>query len=341
VRTKNNSIIDMGYRDIGNLKPSVLGVGGLHFGTLCDQATATSIIHRALDAGVNFIDTAPLYGDGYSEGFIGNAIKGRRHNVIIATKVGLVPSMAQDGTFGVSVIPLNKKSILSSVEGSLRALGTDYIDLFQVHAYDPNTPVEETMATLDRLVQEGKVRCIGCSNYLRGELKKATAAVRKGGVRFASFQAHYNLIERRAEQEVFPDCHKLGVGIICNRPLSRGILTGKYKPAQPLPQDSRAVSSYRIRRWLSESTLLLVSALEELALNDGRTVAELAIAWLLAQNGVSVVLAGVRDLQQLEVNIRATNWILSSKELARIDEIIDKMNLMVQVKAMPETLFET
>jgi len=289
---------------------------------------------------VNFIDTAPLYGNGYSEGFIGNAIRGRRHDVVVATKVGLEPSKAKDGSFGVSVIPLSKKNILSSIEKSLRALGTDYIDLYQVHAFDSGIPIEDTMATLDGLVQEGKIRCIGCSNYLRGELGKATAAIRKGGASFVSFQAHYNLIERRAEQEVLPDCLKYGVGIICNRPLARGILTGKYKTGQLLPQGSRAVTSYRIRRWLSESTLLLVTALEELAQRHGRTVAEMAIAWLLAQRGISVVLAGARNLQQLEVNIRATGWILSNEDLAEVDVVIEKMNLMPQVKAMPETLFE-
>ncbi|MDO8568369.1 MAG: aldo/keto reductase, partial [Dehalococcoidales bacterium] len=295
----------MEYRNLGSLKASVLGIGGLHFGNLCDQATTTRIIHQALDTGINFIDTAPMYGNGYSEGYIGNAIRGYRHDVLIATKVGLEPKITRDGTDGVSVVPLDEKNIRSSVDKSLRALGTDYIDLYQVHAFDPNTPVEATMATLDALVKEGKIRLIGCSNYLRGEIELASAAEAKNGwTQFVSFQTHYNLIERRAEQEVIPSCHALGVGIICNRALARGILTGKYKPSQPLPEGSRAVTSYRIRRWLSEGTLRLVAALDEWAQKHSRTVIELAIAWLLAKPDVSVVLVGVRDIHQLEINVR-------------------------------------
>jgi len=342
MRKQEHGVINMEYRSLGTLKTSVLGVGGLHFGHLCDQAITTRIIHQALESGINFIDTAPLYGNGYSESYIGNAIRGRRHDVLIATKVGLESRIAEDGAFGVSVVPLNGKNIRSSIERSLRALGTDYIDLYQTHAFDHNTPVEETMAALDALVKEGKIRFLGCSNYLPGELELATdAALQNGWTQFVSFQAHYNLMERKAEQEVVPGCLDRGTGIICNRPLSRGILTGKYKTDQPLPEGSRAVTSYRIRRWLSQSTLLLVAALENWTQQYSRTVAELAIAWLLARPGVAVVLAGARNIHQLEANIRATEWILSDNDLAEIDEIIEKMDLMSQVQAMPETLFET
>lgn len=342
MQTQNKISVNREYRKLGNLKVSSLGIGGLHFGNLCNQEMTTRIIHRALDAGVNFIDTGPLYGEGNSERLIGQAVRGRRNDVLIATKVGLEANFAKDGSFGVSVVPLNQKNIRASLEKSLKALNTDYIDLYQVHAFDRSTSIEETMEALNTIVREGKIRFIGCSNYLRGELEIATeAATRNKWVPFVSFQAHYNMLERRAEEEIIRSCQTLGVALICNRPLSRGILTGKYKPDQPLPEGSRAVTSNRIRRWLSQETLRLVEALVEFARKYDRTVSELSIAWLLAQPDVSLVLAGARNTDQLDMNIRATGWSLNDTELAEIDEIIRRMNMMPQVKAMPETLFET
>lgn len=336
--------VSMKYRKLGqsSLIASVLGIGGLHFGVFCDQATTTRIIRRALDLGVNFIDTAPMYGHDHSETFIKNAIHSRRHEVLLSTKVGLEPRIAPDGTLGVSVVPLTRAHIRSSLENSLRALGTDYIDLYQVHAFDPQTPIEETMEALDALVREGKVRFIGCSNYNHAELELVWAAVaRCGRTQFSSFQVHYNLIERSAEQSIIPACRALGVGTICNRALARGILTGKYKPNQPLPEGSRAVTSQRVRRWLSERTLRLVVALEEFARERGHTVTELAIAWLLRKPDVSVILAGMRNLDHLETNVRAIEWTLSDEDLIEIDDIIQNFGLMTEVEVMPETFFET
>lgn len=326
------------YRPIGTLKISGLGIGGLHFGNLCDETTTTAIIHAALDRGVNFIDTAPMYGNACSEEFIGRAIRGRRHDVVLATKVGLRPSPAPDGSFGVAVAPLTPANIRAELDRSLRTLKTDYIDLYQVHAFDATTPVEETMTTLRDLVKEGKVRALGCSNYLHGELRQAAAAC--ADVSFASFQAHYNLIERRAEAEVFPECREFGAGVLCNRPLARGILTGKYRPARPLPEGSRAVSSHRIRRWLSEDTLRLVATLDNWAAERGRSITELAIAWLLAQPLVASVLTGMRTVQQVDENVRAMSWTLTNDELQELDAIIEAKGLSEQVQGMPETLFE-
>lgn len=331
--------ISMKYRNIGGLKISVLGIGGLHFGNYCDQETTNHIVHAALDSGINLIDTAPMYGNALSEEYIAAALKGRRTEAVIATKVGLVPVTNADGAFSVAVAPLNKKNIRENLEKSLRNLQTDYIDLYQVHAFDNTTPVAETLDTLKLLVREGKTRFIGCSNYLKGELEKTATA--KGGTPFISFQAHYNMIERRAETEVLPECRKAHVGMICNRPLARGILTGKYRAGALLPEGSRAVSSYRIRRWLSEPTLELVAGLQKWSAMRGHSVTELAIAWLLAQPGVASVLNGVRNLTQLEENIRAVNWALTRNELEEIDGIINSVGLMVQVGSMPETLFET
>lgn len=333
----------MHYGQLGtsSLQSSVLGIGGLHFGLFCDQADTTRIIYRALDLGINFIDTAPLYGQGHSETLIKNAIQGRRDKVLLSTKVGLEPHTAPDGTFGVSVTPLTQNHIRRSLEKSLIALGTDYIDLYQVHAFDPNTPIQETLETLTVLVREGKVRFVGCSNYDHMQLQEASAAATKlRSVQFVSCQVHYNLLERRAEQDIVPLCLAIGSGIICNRALARGILTGKYQVNQPLPVGSRAVTSFRVRRWLDESTLLIVEALGRFAREHGRTVTELAIAWLLARQAVSVVLVGVRNLDQLESCARAVEWLLSDDELFRVEEIVEQFDSASRVRAMPETFFE-
>lgn len=320
----------------------MLGMGALHFGVYCDLELSTRIIRRGLELGLNFIDTAPMYGQGHSEAFIREAIRGHRSEVLIATKVGLEPVTRPDGTFGVRIAALTRQWIRSSLEQSLRDLGTDYVDLYQLHAFDPNTPVEETLQTMDALVREGKVRFIGCSNYDPTELRTAsTAAAEHGWARLASLQSQYNLIERRAEQELVPACRELEIGVICNRALARGLLTGKYKPNQPLPEGSRATMSWRVRRWLSEETLQLVADLEQFAQTCGRTTAELAIAWLLAKLGVSVVLAGVRNLEQLESCVRGTEWVLSEEELAQIEAIIERRQLVSQLASRPETFLET
>lgn len=334
----------MKYRKLGRspLLPSALGIGALHFGVYLDQAASTRIILRAHELGVNFIDTAPMYGNGDSEKYIRKAIEGHRHEFLISTKVGLVPKIAPDGTFGCCVAPMTPDYIRSCLEKSLIDLGTDYIDLYQVHAFDPDRPVEDTLRTLDSLVREGKVLYTGCSNYNHIELELASSAAKRNGwTEFVSFQVQYSLTERRAEQDIAPSCHNHGVGILCNRALSRGILANKYKPNQPLPEGSRASMSYRVRQWLSESTMLLVEDLNEFARKRGHTSAELAIAWLLTRPDVSIVLAGMRNLEQLEINVRGTEWSLSEEDLREIDAIIEKHNLMSQVNSMPETFFET
>lgn len=333
----------MQYRKLGNssLEASVLGVGGLHFGVFCNQQETTRIISRALDLGINFIDTAPMYGNGNSERFIKNAIKGRRKQVLISTKVGLEPHFLKEGTFGVKVVPLKKIVIRQSVEKSLANLGIDYIDLYQVHAFDATTPMEETAEALKELVDEGKIRFAGCSNYDYAEfIDTATTARENKLLRFVSLQCHYNLIERRAEQEIVPACIEHNCSIICYRALCRGILTGKYKLNQPLPEGSRAHISNRVRRWLSKDTLMLTQALEGFALSRGRSLTEVAIAWLLNRPAVAVVLAGMRSIEHLEVCCKSTDWHLSKAEMEEIDKIISSLSLTAQVNSLPETFLE-
>lgn len=333
----------MEHRPLGRsgLRPSALGLGALHFGVFLDRAASVRLVHKALDAGVTLIDTAPMYGQGRSEAFVGKAVRGRRGDVIIATKVGLEPSPRQDGSMGVRVVPLSRERIRLSLERSLKDLGTDYVDLFQVHAFDEHTPVEETLGTLEELIREGKIRFAGCSNFSDIELDRSMAVARRMGVTgYASAQCHYNMIERRAGEALASPCRDHGVGIMCNRALARGILTGKYKPGHPIPEGSRAATSDRVRRWLDDSTLQLIDALVSFAADRGRTATELAIAWLLAQDNVSTVLVGTRGPEQLEHCVAGSAWRPSSEEISEIDSIINGMGLMPQVRSLPPDFLE-
>lgn len=333
----------MKYKIIGKsgIKASVLGLGALHFGTFIDEKQSAKIINRALDLGINFIETSPIYGAGKSETIVGKAIKERRKEVIISTKVGLKAITRQDETFGNEVERLTKEHIYSSIEKSLRALGTDYVDLYQVHAFDHNTPIEETIDAMDCLIKEGKTRIIGCSNYDDTEFKLAyNAAVKNKKNHFSLFQVHHNLIERRAEDSVFPLCRQNNVGLIINRALARGILTGKYKNNMPIPENSRAKISNRVRRWLEPDMLKLVEELETFAQGYNRNAAELAIAWLLLKKEIAIVLFGARNIEQLENNINAVNWRLSKNDRNEIENIIKQSGLMQRIKSRPQTFFE-
>ena len=333
----------MKYREISNtnLKVSVIGLGALHFGTFLTQKESRNIVHHALDAGINFIDTSPLYGQGQSESIVKNAVNSRRKDVFIATKAGLEAVIRSDGTFGVEVPLISKEYLRKSVEDSLRALGTDYIDLFQLHAFDHQTPFEETIGCLEQLVQEGKLRFIGCSNYNAAQLKTATSVItRNDFISLATAQCHYNLLERRAQHELLQICRSNRISIICNRALARGILTGKYKHGKPLPYGCRAAVSYRIKRCLSKKTLNLVEALKKFSSEYSRTVTELAIAWLLSYNDVSTVLVGVRDILQLDICLQSVGWTLQKEDMLIVDEIIERMGLKNQVDSFPENFLE-
>lgn len=333
----------MQYRKLGasSINSSILGLGALHFGVYLDQKKTNEIVSQALDFGINFIDTAPQYGKGLSEIFIKQAIGKRRSQVFLTTKVGLKPTMTPEGYFGVETVALTKHNVRRALEESLKALGTDYIDLYQVHAFDPKTPLEETFSVLQSLIQEGKIRYIGCSNYDREQLEEAQRAVEGNGLTpFVSFQVHYNMIERRAENELIEGCRKYRLGIIVNRALARGILSGRYKAQQPPPEGSRAAESVRIRRWLEDDTLRCIDALNDFARERGYTVAQLALAWLTANPDVTVVLVGVRNSEHLMSCVQACEWRLSATELTQVDKILEKFFLLKQVKERPEVFFE-
>jgi aryl-alcohol dehydrogenase-like predicted oxidoreductase len=235
---------------------------------------------------------------------------------------------------------LTARTIRDSLEASLKALGTDHVDLFQLHAFDETTPLDETFSALDSVVREGKVRFIGCSNYEGWQLERvADLCSRNKLPSFVTAQAHFNLIERRAAREVLPVCARQGISGLINRPLARGILTGKYKWDQPLPSASRAAESLRVRKWLEEGTLRLVADLEDWAKGRGRTMPQLALAWLFAQKDVGAALVGVRNSDQLDDCLKAADWELVA-DLKEVDGLIEKHGLTAQVHERPPALFE-
>jgi aryl-alcohol dehydrogenase-like predicted oxidoreductase len=330
----------MQLRELGNsgLRASRLGLGALHFGAFLNERESREVIDSALDAGINFIDTGPLYGNGESESIVGRAISSQRDQVLIGTKVGLKGRTKKSGSFEVELVPLTSSEIRSSVERSLKRMNTDYIDLLQLHAFDPVTPVEETFEELARLVDEGKIRAVGCANYDPDDL--ATVIGAAPAVRMATSQCHYNMIERRAEKELIPACVNNGISVICYRTLARGILTGKYEPGQPPPPESRGAMSQPIREQLGDEMTNLVVAIKLLADEFGRTPTELALAWLLSAPSVGVVLIGTRNVSQLQTCVRASGWNLTELERARVDQIIESQKLTSRVHASPELFFE-
>jgi len=328
----------MEYRSIGgDQRPvSQLGLGTLHFGLRVAEADAVRLVQRALDLGVTFVDTGPLYGQGRAEAILGKALFGRRNRCWVATKVGLQPSPRPDGSWGVRPERLTQQVIEASVDRSLSALGVERIDLLQLHAFDPDTPAEETATALAALVQAGKVVRVGCSNFAPDEIRVMSAALTAAGLTFATCQVHYNVIERRAGAALATG----GVPLVCNRALARGILGGQYRPGMPPPPGSRGASSERVRQWLSVDTIALVEALDGFARELGHSIVELAIAWLTAQPSVATVLVGVGNDAQLLECARGAEWRLSENEVRRVDEIIDGQGLTRQVDTLPEDFFE-
>lgn len=332
------------YRNLGNsnLSISVIGLGGLHLGVFLNEKEAAELINTAFEHGIQFIDTAPMYGSGKSESIIGRAIKGRRQQFVLGSKVGLLPIVNEQGQFGVKTVPLDEKTILSSVETSLRSLQTDYIDLLQLHAYDATVPIEETLVTLEKLKSSGKIRAFGCSNYHREEMELACNAINRCKVSpFASLQTHYNILERRFETDLRPYCSKHGIGVLCYRALSRGILNYKYKIGEAIPDSSRAAVSARVRQLLKNEILELVKRLNDFAAQRSTTAGNLALAWLLSRPTVSSAVLGIRNQAQLLENICAVEFRLSHSEIQEIDRIIAEAGMLQKALTDPPTFLET
>lgn len=313
----------MDKRPIGALQATVIGLGCNQFGTALDNAESRAVIHAALDQGINFFDTADEYGGGDSERALGLALGARRKDVIIATKFGshhvvkgrkdLLPRPAGEG--GASA-----KWIEVAVERSLKALGTDWIDLYQLHFPDPECPIDETLTALDRLVKSGKVLEIGCCNFSASQINEAAATgTRRALRRFSSAQNRLNLLRQEALADVVPACATHAMGFLPYFPLASGLLSGKYRRGEAPPPGSRMaenVAPEQAKKALSDRTLAKIEALEGFASARGHAVLELAIAWLVAQPSVASVIAGATRPGQVVANAKAAAWTLTPAEVA-------------------------
>jgi aryl-alcohol dehydrogenase-like predicted oxidoreductase len=299
------------------VKVSAIGLGTNAFGGRADRAAAIAIVHRALDAGVNLIDTANVYTATASETIIGEALRGRRHQAFLATKAGMRTGDGWGDT-GAS-----RHHLMRELEGSLRRLQTDYVDLYQIHRFDPETPLEETLRTLDDMVRQGKVRYIGASNYAAWQLCKALwVSDRHGYVRYDAIQPSYSLADRAVERELVPLCLDQGVGLIAYFPLAGGILTGKYRLGENPPPGSRAVTQPRFaERLKDEARMRLAEGVAALAREVGCTPAQLSLAWLIQRPAVCSAIAGATSVAQLEENLGAIEVQLSPAVLDRLDEL--------------------
>jgi aryl-alcohol dehydrogenase-like predicted oxidoreductase len=312
----------MKIRQLGRtgLRVSDLCLGAMTFGNAdwgCDEPTSRRIVDRFVEAGGNFIDTADVYSAGTSEEILGRAIAGKREALVIATKVA--------GPMGGSPndLGLSRKHILSGIDASLRRLGTDYVDLYQVHAYDPSSPLDETLRALDDCVRAGKVRYVGCSNYSAWQLMKALGLARElGTARYDCLQPQYSLACRSIEREHLPLCIEEGVGVIPWSPLAGGLLTGKIRRGAGPQKGTRAASdAMNAARYTSERNLAIAEAVVGVAEALGKTPSQIALAWVIQQPGVTSPIFGARTLEQLEDNLGASDVVFDDEARKRLQEV--------------------
>ena len=312
----------MEYRNVGRsgLPVSVAGLGCNNFGMRIDKEQTAAVVHRALELGVTLFDTADIYGGTRSEEFLGAALGDRRKNVVVATKFV--------GPVGEG--PLNRgasrRHVFDAVENSLRRLGTDWIDLYQIHFPDVTTPIEETLRALDDLVKQGKVRYIGCSNFAAWQVVEAQWTARtEHFVPLISAQSEYNLLNRRIERELVPACQEYELGILPYFPLASGFLSGKYRPGETPPEGTRlAAWGPRGEEVLSERNFAILGGLEQFAEARGKTVLDVAIGWLASHPYVPSVIAGATKPEQVEENVKAAEWRLTPEEVSEIDGITSR-----------------
>lgn len=290
------------------LRASRVGLGCNNFGGRIDLDATRAVVDAALDVGVTFFDTAEIYGnDGGSERFLGEILEGRRDRVVLATKFG----WAQDHGFG------DEAYVRNAIDGSLKRLRTDHVDLYYLHKPDPETPIAETLGGLDELVAAGKVRAIGCSNFSAAQLAEADRVAREQGtVRFTVLQNHYSLLERRDDADVLPLCRELDVAYIPYFPLASGLLTGKYRRGEPAPPGTRLAG-----REIEDERFARVEALERFASERGHGLLDLAISALASTPGIASVIAGATKPEQVRANAAAGSWHLGAADLAALSAI--------------------
>jgi len=308
----------MEYRHLGRsgLQVSVVGLGCNNFGMRCDFDQSKDVVHRALDAGITLFDTADVYGgQGKSEEFLGKILKGRRQDVVLATKFGMKMGEGPHKSGG------SRKYIMSAVEDSLRRLDTDYIDLYQLHRPDPETPIDETLRALDDVVRSGKVRYIGNSNFAGWQAAEAHYVAKQANLTpFISAQNEYNLLDRRIEAELAPACNAYGLSILPFFPLASGFLTGKYRQGQEMPAGTRLANAGPMAaRVLTDKNYEMLGKLEAFAEARGKTMLDLAIGWLASLPHVGSVIAGATKPEQIDQNVAAGGWKLTAEEVAEVD----------------------
>jgi aryl-alcohol dehydrogenase-like predicted oxidoreductase len=310
----------MEIRNLGQsgLRVSAIGLGCNNFGGRIDLEATRAVIHKAIDLGITFFDTADVYGErGGSETEMGQVLGDRRKDIVLATKFGNPMDSIGVKQGGA------RRYIMTAVEDSLRRLRTDWIDLYQIHSFDPNTPIEETLRTLDDLVRQGKVRYIGCSNFPAWRMTEAQWTARVNGLNpFVSNQDEYSLIFRSPERELMPAARAAGMGMLPYFPLASGLLTGKYRRNAPMPPGTRLAATQRLAdRYLTERNWVIAEKLADFVEARGKTMVELAFSWLLSREPVASVIAGATKPEQLEQNVKAGDWKLTAEELAEIDRI--------------------
>ncbi len=307
----------MESRAIGSLTVSLVGLGCNNFGRRLDQAATRAVVDAAVDAGITLFDTADIYGTGESEELLGRALGSRRDDVVIATKFGM-----GDGT----TLPngASAASIVTAAEGSLRRLGTDHIDLYQLHRPDDTTPIDETLEALDRLVRDGKLREIGCSNFDGDRVDAAAAAATKSDTAaFASVQNELSLLRRRGEPDLLDACDRHDLAILPFFPLASGVLTGKYRRGEEPPTGTRlaGMPAEGRERALSDRRFDVVERLDDFARDSGHTLLELAMSWLAGLPHLASVIAGATKPEQVRANVAAVSWELTPEQRADVDAI--------------------
>jgi aryl-alcohol dehydrogenase-like predicted oxidoreductase len=297
-----------------DLEVSVLGLGCNNFGMKIDLGATREVVDAAIEAGINFFDTADMYGETRSESFLGEVLEGRRESVLLATKFGAMAMVSGGEGWG------KRDAVLACAEASLERLRTDYIDLYQVHYPDPNTPIEETLGALGELLDAGKVRAIGCSNFSRAQLEEASALADRSA--FVSLQNEWSLLQREVETELAPFCERKGIGFLPYFPLASGVLTGKYRRGEAFGEGTRLATLDFFGHFGSEENLAIVERLDAYAQSKGRSILELALGWLASQPSVASVIAGATRPEQIEANAGAMGWRLSEAERAEVDAIV-------------------
>ena len=305
----------METRRIGTLEVSVIGLGCNNFGWKIDESATRRVIDASIERGINFLDTADTYGKTKSEEFIGRALAGRRASVIIATKFGKPVDPTRTGA--------RPEYVQQACNDSLRRLGTDYIDLYQLHAPDPMVPIADTLGALDELVKSGKVREIGCSNFTGEQLREADGASRRGHLaRFVSVQNHYNMLRRDDEADAIPECERLGIAYLPYFPLESGLLTGKYRFGKSAPAGTRIAEGGWLASKFTKENLAIIERLIAFAESRRHTLLELAISWLLRHSVVASVIAGATSPDQVSANATAASWKLTPEDIEAVDHIL-------------------